>query len=138
MCEIADAWPTDRRRQKVEGLYPTLKKISIDFAVMERAEKVLVVEMECHWVDVGSWPAMESVVQADADGNVSACSSVIHLDSRGNVVVAEEDHLIATIGLDDLVIIHSPDATLVCPKRDAARIKELVNNIRETLGDKYL
>ena len=112
-------------------------RISIDFAVMERADRVLVVEMGCHWVDVGSWPAIESVIQADGEGNVAACGRAIHLGSRGNIVVCEDNHLIATIGVDDLVIVHSPDATLICTRRDAAGIKELVGNVRQRYGDEY-
>ncbi len=94
--------------------------------------------MGCHWVDVGSWPAIESIINSDDDGNVSACSEVIHLGSRGNIVVSEEKHLIATIGVDDLVIVHSPDATLICKKRDATGIKELVDNVRAEFGERYL
>ncbi|MBI1826823.1 MAG: mannose-1-phosphate guanylyltransferase [Planctomycetes bacterium] len=136
--EIADAWTTDQREAQLERIYPTLMRISIDFAVMERAERVLVVEMGCEWVDVGSWTAMEAVAPADADGNVSATPRVIHLGSRGNIVVSEDDHLIATIGVDDLVIVHSPDATLICTRRDATGIKELVDNIRREYGEQYL
>ena len=135
--EIATAWATESRQQVLERLYPDLMRISIDFAVLERAERVLVVEMDCHWVDVGSWPAIEGVIGADADGNVNACSDVIHLGSRGNVVVSEEKHLIATVGVDDLVIVHSPDATLVCTKRDASAIKELLDDVRREHGEKY-
>lgn len=138
ICEIAEAWPTDERQQKLQSLYPNLLKISIDFAVMERADRVLVVEMGCHWVDVGAWPAIESVINADGDGNVSACANVIHLGSRGNIVVSEDKHLIATIGVDDLVIVHSPDATLICTKRDATGIKELVDNVQGEYGEEYL
>ena len=135
--EIAAAWDTDQRAATLKRLYPSLMRISIDFAVMERAERVLAVEMDCTWVDVGSWPALESVVEADTDGNVSACENVVHLGSRGNIVVAETDHLIATIGVDDLVIVHAPDATLICKKRDAQGIKELVDNINQRYGDRY-
>lgn len=136
--EIAGAWKTPARQQKLEELYPTLMRISIDFAVMERAEHVLVVEMNCNWVDVGSWPAMESVIHADNDGNVNACPRTFHLASRGNIIVSEDNHLIATIGVDDLVIIHSPDATLICTKRDAHSIKELVAGIRQQFGEEYV
>lgn len=136
--KIASAWSSDKRQEVLDELYPGLMKISIDFAVMEHAPKVLVVEMGCNWVDVGSWPAVESVVGADADGNVSACENVIHLGSRGNIVVSEGKHVIATIGVDDLVIVHSPDATLICTKRDTQCIKELVDNVREKLGEEYL
>lgn len=138
IMEIAAAWDSDERQAKLERLYPDLMKISIDFAVMERADRVLVVEMDCHWVDVGAWPAMESVIDADADENVSACEEVIHLGSRGNIVVSEEKHLIATIGVRDLVIVHSADATLICKKRDATGIKELVDNVKKKFGDQYL
>jgi len=136
--EIAQAWSSDSRQQKLERLYPKLLKISIDFAVMERADRVLVVEMNCQWVDVGSWPAIEAIVESDGDGNVTTGSHVSHLGSRGNIVITESDHLIATIGVDDLVIVHSPDATLICKRRDAQSIKELVDNIRKEFGEKYL
>ena len=135
--EIASAWHGPLRDQKLNELYPGLMKISIDFAVMERAAKVFVVEMACHWVDVGSWPAIEAVIEADADGNVSACERAMHLGSRGNIVVSEGKHLIATIGVDDLVIVHSPDATLICKRRDAQSIKELVANLSKQYGDEY-
>lgn len=138
ICEIADVWETEQRQQKLESVYPKLMKISIDFAVMERADHVVVVEMNCHWVDVGSWPAIELVINADSDENVSACGRVIHLGSRSNIVVSEEKHLIATVGVEDLVIVHSPDATLICKKCDAAGIKELVDNIRSEYGEEYL
>lgn len=135
--KIAAVWDTKDRQRELDRLYPTLMKISIDFAVMERAQRVLVIEMGCHWVDVGSWPAIEAVIHADADGNVSACDRVMHLGSRGNIVVSEDQHLITTIGVDDLVIIHSPDATLICKRRDAQGIKELVDNVREQYGEEY-
>src|SRR5262245_46029960 len=112
-------------------------RISIDFAVMERADRVLVVELNCEWVDVGSWPALEAFLQSVGDGNVSAFSHAIHLCSRGNIVVSEDKHLIATIGIDDLVIVHSPNATLICTRRDAQAIKELVDNVRQQFGEEF-
>ncbi|MFQ5590928.1 MAG: mannose-1-phosphate guanylyltransferase [Phycisphaerae bacterium] len=136
--EIADAWNREERHQKLESLYPNLLKISIDFGVMERAENMLVVEMDCHWVDVGSWPAIESVIGADGNGNVLAGGRAVHLGSRGNIVVCDDEHLVATIGVDDLVIVHSPDATLVCTRRDAQSIKELVDNVEKQFGKQYI
>jgi mannose-1-phosphate guanylyltransferase len=137
ILQIASAWNTDERQARLQSIYPTLMRISIDFAVMERADRVLVVDMGCHWVDLGSWPAIEAVVHADSDGNVAACQRVVHLGSRGNIVVCEDKHLIATIGIDDLVIVHSPDATLICTRRDATGIKELVDMIRQQYGDEF-
>ncbi len=137
LTEIATAWGTHERDAKLQEIYPKLLRISIDFAVMERAEHVLVVELNCHWVDVGSWTALESVLPSDSDGNVAACDRVIHLGSRGNIVVTEQEHLIATIGVDDLVVVHSPNATLICKRRDAQGIKELVDNICQRFGEEF-
>ncbi len=137
VCDIASAWGSADGLAKLERLYPTLEKISIDFAVMERAPRVLVVEMGCKWIDVGSWPALASVIDPDADGNVSTCQNVMHHGSTGNIVVGDDDHLIATIGVDDLVIVRSEDATLVCTKKDSARLKELVEALSEKHGERY-
>ena len=136
-CEIADAWGSDRREQKLESLYPSLQRISIDYAVMERAEPVLVVELSCEWVDVGSWTAIESIIPADGAENINACPRALHLGSRNNIVASEEKHLIATIGVDDLVVVHAPDATLICSRHQAGRIKELVENLRREYGKEY-
>ncbi len=137
LTACGECWDTPQRQKTINKVYPDLLKISIDFAVMEKADRVLVVEMNCQWVDVGSWPAIESVINADTDGNINAINHVMHLGSRGNIVVSEEKHLIATIGVDDLVIIHSPDATLICTRRDAQCIKELVDNVHREYGDQY-
>lgn len=138
LSECGRDWDTPRRQDTLERIYPGLMKISVDFAVMERAERVMVVEMNCQWTDVGSWTAFEQVVAADADGNVAVAANSISLGARGNIVVADDDHLICTIGVDDLVIVHSHDATLICAKRDAQGIKELVTNLRHQFGERYL
>jgi mannose-1-phosphate guanylyltransferase len=135
---IAVLWPTEDAKAEAGRLYPRLEKTSIDYAVMERAAHVAVVELDCRWVDVGSWPALTSVVDADAGGNVSACERVIHLDSQNNIVASEEEHLIATVGVEDLVIIHSPDATLVCKRDDTTRLKELVETVKAKYGETHL
>ncbi len=137
VCEIAAAWDTPEGPSRLEAIYPALEKISIDFAVMEKAPRVLVVEMDCTWVDVGSWTALEAVVGADTDGNVINAPRTVNLGSRGNVVVSEDDHLIATIGVDDLVVVHSPDATLICTKSNAQNLKDLVAKVHEEHGEQY-
>ena len=138
LVECARDWDTPKRQETTSRIYPELMKISIDFAVMEKAERVLVIEMNCQWIDVGSWTALEQVVGGDNEGNIIVAPRTINLGSRGNVIVSERDHLIATIGVDDLVIVHAEDATLICTKRDAQGIRELVVNVRERFGDAYL
>ena len=137
VLEIAEVWGTDKQDEVLARLYPDLKRISIDFAVMEHAPRVLVVEMDCRWLDVGSWPALAEVVEPDTQGNIPAAERVVSLRAHGNVVVSEDDHLVATLGVEDLVIVHAPDATLICHKSEAAAVKELFELVKERFGENY-
>jgi len=128
----------DDYRPILREVFPTLRRISIDYAVMEKARKVLVVELGCEWLDVGSWPALENVCQVDDFGNVIVAPNVLVLDSARNILVTEEDHLLAVLGMDDCIIVHAPDATLVCRKGDAQRLKELTNCLERKFGDRFL
>ena len=122
----------------LDEVYPKLAKISIDYAVMEKAAHVMMVELGCEWLDVGSWPALESVMDPDPSGNVVVADNVEMKDALRNVVVTEDGHLLAVLGVDDCIIVHAPDATVVCRKCDAQRIKERVGDLGEDFGDKYL
>ncbi|HAU38625.1 MAG TPA: mannose-1-phosphate guanylyltransferase [Phycisphaerales bacterium] len=125
-------------RALLADIYPQLQKISIDYAVMEKAHKVLVVELKCEWLDVGSWPALEDVLEADEADNVVVAENVALLDSFRNIVVSENGHLLAVLGIDDCIVVHSGDATLVCNKSDSQRIKELVGYLERKFGKKFL
>lgn len=119
-------------------VYPDLQKISIDFAVMEKAHKVMMVELTCEWLDVGSWPALADVSDLDGADNVIAAENAVLIDSFRNVVVSGDDHLLAIVGMDDCIVVHSADATLVCNKSDSQRLKELVAMIEKRYGQKYV
>jgi mannose-1-phosphate guanylyltransferase len=128
---VAQAWKTPQRQAVLQDVYPTLKKISVDYAVMERASKdpsvqVVAVPMPLTWLDVGSWPSFAQTCARDEAGNAVAAQSPILLDTR-NTLVASSDgqHLIATIGLENLIIVHTPQATLICPADRAEDIKKL-------------
>lgn len=138
VTRIAEVWDGPGREGVLQEVYPTLPKISIDFAVMEKADRVFVVEMDCSWVDLGSWTALEAVAGQDADGNVISAAKTVTLDAKGNVLVSEDDHLIAVYGVEDLVVVHSADATLVCRKQDAQALKALVSKVNEAYPDEYV
>jgi mannose-1-phosphate guanylyltransferase len=106
--------------------YPDIQKISIDFAVMEKADNVLTIPAAFDWDDVGEWPAVARHYEADAGGNVSRGKSVLK-DSSGNIIFSDEGHLVALLGVDDLIVVRTEDATLVCRKDQAQKIKELVS-----------
>ena len=90
------------------------------------------VVLPCQWLDVGSWSVLAEVLAADKRGNVSTAKHVELVDSHNNVVVCEDDkHLLALIGLQDTVVVHSPEATLVCHKSQAQAVKELVARLEQ-------
>jgi len=117
--------------------YPTLQKISIDYAVMEKASRVLMVELSCEWLDIGSWPALEHVAELDEAGNAVVAENSILVDSFRNVVVCPDDHLLAILGMDDCIVVRSADATLVCNKSDSQRLKEFTKLIEERFSERY-
>ena len=110
--------------------YPSIKKISVDYGVMEPASKdpdvlIAALPLAIEWLDVGSWPAYGQLLPRDAAGNATAGESVL-VESRGNVVVSTQaGHLVACLGCEELVVVHTPDATLVCPKSKADELKKL-------------
>jgi len=143
IIRIADAWDTRRRNAVLAEVYPTLKKISVDFAVMEPASRdpkvrVAAVPMPLKWLDVGSWPFFGQTCPRDADGNAIAARHLLRRTKNSLVASNDPKHLIATIGCEDLIIIHTPDATLVCRADQAETIKEMHKLVGEQFGSEYL
>jgi len=110
--------------RSLKRIYPGLEKISIDYAIMEKADNVVVANGEFDWDDVGDWPAVERHYAKDAQGNV-ARGPFAAINSNNCVVVSGGKHLVALVGVNDLVIVHTPDATLVCHKSEAQRVREI-------------
>jgi len=117
--------------------YPNLEKISIDYAVMEKAATVRVLESDFDWDDVGEWPAVERHYEKDEAGNVIRGRIVVQ-DGSGNIVVNDGKHTTALIGVEDLIVVQTADATLVCPKDRAQDIKALVRKLGENQDYSHL
>jgi mannose-1-phosphate guanylyltransferase len=82
---------------------------------------------------------LAETLATDDHDNAVACETCAFLDSDGNIVISDEPaHLVSLIGVSDMIIVHTKDATMVCPKRDAQRVKELVGKVKEKYGTKYL
>ena len=140
LLKIADAWDTPRQQEVLAAVYPTLPKISIDFAVMEKAPHVATVAMDVKWLDVGSWPSYGETLLPDVQGNRSGGGALVqHLGSERMLAISETPgHLIATINCRDLIVVHTPKATLVCPAGDAEKIKQLVAEVEKKYGKDYI
>jgi len=109
--------------------YPDLLKISIDYAVIEKSTRVVMLESGFDWDDVGEWPAVARHYPADTEGNVVRGTAELK-DSSDNIVFSRDaDHLVALVGVKDLIVVKTEDATLVCHKDQAQQIKDLVKTI---------
>jgi mannose-1-phosphate guanylyltransferase len=112
----------------LERDFPGLEKISIDYAVMEKATNIVTCRGAFAWDDVGSWPALESHLPKDDDGN-AILGDVATVDSAANIVVSE-GRLTALVGVSDLVVVQADGATLVCRKSDSQNVKALLEKLR--------
>jgi len=149
LSKIAAAWGTKDQKKVLDAVYPTLPKISVDYAIMEPASreqartsgkgrksdgvKVCTVLMDLSWLDVGSWPSFGETLKPDSAGNrvsgrgkLMKCKDVLVVNGR-------EDHLVAVLGCEGLIVVHTPDATLVMPRERAEELKLLHGELPEEM-----
>jgi len=139
LAKIRAAWGNENQQKTLEEWFPKLPKISIDYAVMEKAPHVYGIGLDCRWIDLGSFAAMRDIIRSDRDQNTVVAEYSELLDSKGNIVVTEENgHLIALIGVEKMIVAHSKDATLVCPIDQAGRLKELLDAIKNHKREQFL
>jgi len=143
LMEIASSWSAGgaTRQAALERIYPNLKKISVDYGIMEPASNdprhriaICSVPMNVQWMDVGSWTSYgETLPPDESSGNRSNCRTA-HLDSHNVLAVSDDpNHTIAALDCQDLIIVHTTDATLVCPRASAERIKQVAESSEERL-----
>ena len=131
---IAQAWGTPQQASVVAEVYPTLPKISVDYGLMEPASAdarrtIVEVPMSVNWKDVGSWPTWAETLPADASGNRANARTEHHEAKR--VVVASDDpgHVVSVVGLDDVIVVRTATATLVCRADMAEKVKEIAGRV---------
>lgn len=117
--------------------FNAIRGVSIDYAVMERAQKVLVVEAPFRWDDLGSWQSMARLRGTDEHGNTIDAKHIA-LDTRDSIIRGPDDHLIVTLGLKDALVVHTPDATLVADKHREESIRQVVRILEEHGWTEYL
>ncbi|MFA5069151.1 MAG: sugar phosphate nucleotidyltransferase [Candidatus Omnitrophota bacterium] len=117
--------------------YKDFPDISIDYAIMEKTDNAMVVKADPGWSDIGSWPALGDFLAHDRNMNALSAAH-IGIDTADSVIVAEKGHLIATCGVNGLVIAHTPEATLICRKADPESVKKLVSLLEKKRLKRYL
>jgi len=141
---ISAAWATRDRARVLAAVYPSLKRISVDFGVMEPASvdpsvRVAALPMPLEWKDIGSWPSFAEICDHDEAGNALAGGRQVLVDCKGMFVASSDpEHLVAGIGCEDLIIVHTANATLVCRRDRAEDIKTLQQRVARELGDRYV
>ena len=118
--------------------FPQLGRAPIDRSVMEKARNTAVSPVRFEWDDLGSWSSLCARLERDADGNRGRGRRIV-LDGGGNLIISDSEHLVGAIGVKNMAIIHTPDATLVCPLECDQRIKELLGRLAEASdGEKFM
>ncbi|MCI0531859.1 MAG: mannose-1-phosphate guanylyltransferase, partial [candidate division Zixibacteria bacterium] len=119
---------TKQEAEELKKLYSVAENISIDFAVLEKADNVLTIRTELHWDDVGSWLALERIKSKDRDHNVSL-GKTVSLDSYESTIVNDGDGIIVTFGVSDLVIVNTDKIVFVAHKTRVSDLKELLQKL---------
>jgi mannose-1-phosphate guanylyltransferase len=110
---------------------------SIDYAVMEKYDPVVVIEASFEWDDVGSWRSLARLRSSDSDGN-TVVGRHLGVNTRGCIVRGGDEHLIVTLGMEDCIIVHTPDATLVAKKQDEESVRQVVEQLRQRGWEEFL
>ena len=134
LMEMDGSWED---RVGMAKIYSGLEKTSIDVGVMEKSEKIAVLPCTLGWSDVGNWRALEQVAGSDGKG-VTSNSPHVNIDSRDSVLYSSQGKLIALVGVQDLVVVDSPDALLICARERIEDVKRVVEDLEKQGWDKYL
>jgi mannose-1-phosphate guanylyltransferase len=139
LMRIAAAADSPRFHEVLEEEFAAMEKVSIDYAVMERAEEAVVIEAPFQWDDVGGWLAVERYRRRDESHNVLDAARCIAINSTGTLIRAHDpNHVVVVAGVKDLVVVVTPDATLVANKHDEKSIAAITEELRKRGWPQYL
>jgi mannose-1-phosphate guanylyltransferase len=134
LIEIAEHWDTPQQAAVIERLWPGLQDVTIDHGIMEKAEHVAVVPVEFGWTDLGDWHSLAEVLAANENENVALGATHIAVDTRSTLVFGQ-GRTIATLGVENLVIVDTDDVVLVCDRARAQDVRKIVQRLKEIHRD---
>jgi mannose-1-phosphate guanylyltransferase len=136
---IEKSWGSPQQNAVLEDEWPRLKTETIDYGIMENASDVAVLPAGgLEWSDVGSWDSLFDVLLPDESGNVVVNSDHLALDSQNSLIYSTDKKLIVTIGVDDLILIDSEDALLVCHRNQSQQVRRVIENLKASKKEEYL
>jgi mannose-1-phosphate guanylyltransferase len=138
---VAGAIGTKQEQAALETFFPLMKKISIDYAVMERAENIVVLDATFSWNDVGTWNSLDRLcaAQKDGNGNLAMNTKLIALDSSNNIVRGNDpQRLVALLGLDNIIVVQTADATLIARKDQEEAVRKVIDELKQREWNEFL
>ncbi|MBN8665203.1 MAG: NTP transferase domain-containing protein [Chitinophagales bacterium] len=129
---------TAEEHAAINRIYPLCTNVSIDYAIMEKADNVYVIPSSFGWSDLGTWNSAYENMEKDYLGNAVASNNVIVIDASNCMVNSSPDRLLVLQGLDDFIVVDTKDVLLICRKEKEQAIKEYVAEVKRSKGDKYL
>ncbi len=117
--------------------YPKMKKISIDYAILEKTKKIFCIPAQFDWTDIGHWRSVKEVLSDTADDNV-IIGKHLGIDTKGSLIYNLSDKLVATASIENMIVVTTKDAILICPKDKAQEVREIVKKLKQKKYKKYL
>lgn len=129
---------TPAEKEFIDTIFPACPSISIDYAVMERADNVYVECVDFGWSDLGTWGSLYDNSPKNMAGNVTQKCNVIAYNSSGNIFMAPDDKLVVVSGLKDCIVADAGDVLLICPKAEEQRIRQMVTDVEQRFDGRYM
>ena len=136
LLKIEKTVGTKKEKETEDAVYAKLESVSIDYGILEKSKKVMIIPANIGWSDVGSWTALDDILPHDTKGNIIR-GNVIDVESKNSFILGS-DRVVATIGLKDMIVVDTPDATLVCPKAKSQDVKKIVDELKRHGREEHL
>ncbi|MCH5238651.1 MAG: mannose-1-phosphate guanylyltransferase [Muribaculaceae bacterium] len=131
-------YASKRERDFIDRHFPDCVNISIDYAIMEKAQNVFVKTVEFGWSDLGAWKALYEASPKNSEGNVTQKSKVLATDCSGSIFASESDKIIVAAGLRDYIVADTDKALLIYPLKEEQKIRNIVNELKDRFGEEYI
>lgn len=130
--QVAQVYGTPDYRPTIERVWPDMKRLSVDYAIMEGAEQVAVIPVDIGWSDIGSWAALYEVLAPEDGANVSRGANGQHLplDTTGSLIIS--NRMVVTIGIENMVVVDTDDVLLICHRDRSQDVRTIVHQLRES------
>lgn len=134
---ISDSLGTEQEQQAVSEVFGQCRAISIDYGVMEKADNVFVRCGDFGWSDVGTWSSLYQQSRKDKYANAKPAQGCFTYDTRNSIISLPSDKVAIISGLRDYIVVDTDDVLMICPRSEEQNIKQYIDDVKFTLGDKY-